>query len=61
MMIIHYKECQKKVSLRQGFNNKKKKMVGLIHPGWLAGVRLGPKSNQKKIVLKKNTKMIRMV
>ena len=23
-------------------------MVGLIHRGWLAGVSLGPKSNQKK-------------
>ena len=33
-----------------------KKMVGLIHRGWLAGVSLGPKSNQKKIVLKKKYK-----
>ena len=30
-------------------SNKKNKMVGLIHPGWLAGVSRGPKSNQKKL------------
>ena len=36
-------------------------MVGLIHRGWLAGVSLGPKSNQEKNSLKKNKNMIRMV
>ena len=41
--------------------SKINKMDGFIHPGWLAGVSRGPKSNQKNIVLKKNTKMIRMV
>ena len=40
------------ISKQQGFQKKRKK-VGLIHPGWLAGVSLGQKTNQKKIVLKK--------
>ena len=35
------------------FQKKIKKMIGLIHPSWLAGVSLGPKSNQNKNVLKK--------
>jgi len=48
-------------TIREGFKKKIKKMVGLIHRCWLAGVSLGPKFNQKKIVFKKNTKMIRMV
>ena len=39
------------MSIREGLTTTK--MVGLIHQGWLAGVSLGPKSNQKKIVLKK--------
>ena len=34
--------------VREGFKKKWKKMVGLIQRGWLAGVSLGPKSNQKR-------------
>ena len=29
-------------------STKQTKMVGFIHPGWLAGVSRGSKSNQKK-------------
>ena len=32
---------------------EKIKMGGFIHPGWLAGVSRGPKSNQKKLFKKK--------
>ena len=43
-------------------NKINKEMVGFILRGWLAGVSLGPKSNQKKYCFEeKNTKMIRMV
>ena len=34
-------------SLGKVSKKQKTKMVGLIHRGWLAGVSLGPKSNQK--------------
>ena len=39
--------------VREGFK-KNKKMVGLIHRGWLAGVSLGPKSNPEKNEFEKN-------
>lgn len=34
--------------VREGFKKKGKKRDGFIHRGWLPGVSLGPKSNQKK-------------
>ena len=44
-------------SIREGFKNNEKKMVGFIHPGWLAGVSRGPISNPpKNIVFKKEYK-----
>ena len=38
------------------FQKKKKKMVGFIHPGWVAGICKGPKSNPKKKKFKKKYK-----
>ena len=35
------------MSIREGLKKNKKQMVGLIHRGWLAGVSMGPTSNQK--------------
>jgi len=34
-------------TIREGFKKKEKKRDGFIHRGWLPGVSLGPKSNQK--------------
>ena len=48
--------CSLLISTQGRFKKNKKKMVGLIHPGWLAGVSRGPKSNQKNNCFKKKYK-----
>ena len=50
-------KIRKRLSIIEGFKKNNYKMVGLIHSGWLAG---GQNPTKNNIVLKKNTKMIRM-
>ena len=39
--------------LDKGRFQQQQQKIGLIHRGWLVGVSLGPKSNQKKIIWRK--------